>query len=185
MMMLPCVCVCFSLSRAIQLTTITAKSPDYQGQKSRQGREGAIREDGREDAQEACRETQEEGEAKQAHQLMSLIAHAQTCCWNGHCDRISAPTKVRSSSGSPVTNSETDFGGGGKESGLTRPYFAQLSRKTTRHTRGSCEAEHYIVERSPAEISRLRRGANPQSGQQATGRRTRSRRDGTEEGWNC
>lgn len=72
-------------SRGFRLTAIPATSPNHQGQEGRQGREGALREDGRKDAQEAGGEAEEEGEAKQAHQLLSEHIRADRC-WGGHCD---------------------------------------------------------------------------------------------------
>jgi len=52
-----------------------------QGQARSQGREGAIREDGCDDAPKACRAAKAQGEAQQAHQLVvgalsSLHVHA-------------------------------------------------------------------------------------------------------------
>lgn len=43
-----------------------AAHTDHQGQKSRKRRKITVREDGRDNAQEACGETEEKGEEKQA-----------------------------------------------------------------------------------------------------------------------
>jgi rRNA-processing protein CGR1 len=58
-------------ARNHHLTTKTAQGPGHQGEASQEGGEGAIREDGREDAQEASRATKAQGEAQQADQLIN------------------------------------------------------------------------------------------------------------------
>ena len=57
------------------LTTKTAQGPGHQGEASQEGGEGAIREDGREDAQEASRATKAQGEAQQADQLINEMMY--------------------------------------------------------------------------------------------------------------
>jgi rRNA-processing protein CGR1 len=65
------------------LTAETAQGPGYQGKASQEGGEGEIREDGREDAQEASRATKAQGEAQQADQLLNGIMRLSELSWLG------------------------------------------------------------------------------------------------------
>lgn len=49
---------------------LAATYPSHPRQASEEGREGALRKDGREDAQEACREIKAQGEEKQGSELV-------------------------------------------------------------------------------------------------------------------
>lgn len=52
-------------SRRLDTDFFAEENTGHQGPSGRQGGEGALREDGREDAQEACRATEAEREAQQ------------------------------------------------------------------------------------------------------------------------
>lgn len=118
------------------LTRSTATHPKPQGQESCQGGEGAIRKDGRKDAPEAGRKTEEEGEAKQAHQLLSACDESHNHV-GGQSQGHSAPT---TSPGQSRCHRPTPkhYGRAEEDSGLPYPGLriaANKQRVTAAHAR--------------------------------------------------